>query len=58
MALFLQPNAISQHLFPLVFALIFGRDFVLMTGELKPSFSLFQHIPKTINGVKSGLVAN
>ena len=34
---------------------IFGRDFVLMTGESNDSFSLFQHIPMTFNGVKSGL---
>ena len=36
-------------------SLIFGRDFVLITEESNHSFSLFQHFPKTINGVKSGL---
>ena len=30
----------------------FGWDFVLMTGESNQSFSLFQHIPKTFNGIK------
>ena len=54
-ALFRQPYAMSQHLFPSRVALIFGRDFVLMTGESNHSFTLFQHIPKTFNGVKSGL---
>ena len=47
--------AMSQHLFPSRLAFIFGQDFVLMTGESNHSFSLFQHIPKTSNGVKSGL---
>ena len=49
------PYAMLQHLFPSRVAFIFGRDFVLMTGELNRSFSLFQHIPKAFNGVKSGL---
>ena len=44
-ALFQQPYAMSQHLFPSRVALIFGRDFVMMTGESNHSFSLFQHIP-------------
>ena len=51
-ALIRQPYAMSQHLFPSRVALIFGLDFVLMTGESNHSFSLFQHIPKTFNGVK------
>ena len=50
-ALIRQPYAMSQHLFPSRVALIFGLDFVLMTGE-NHSFSLFQHIPNTFNGVK------
>ena len=53
--LFPQPYATSQHLFPSRVALIFGQDFVLMTGESNHSFSLFQHILKTFNGLKSGL---
>ena len=36
-------------------AFIFGQYFVLMTGQSNHSFTLFQHIPKTFNGVKSGL---
>ena len=40
-ALFRQPYAISQHLFPSRVAFIFGQDFVLMKGELNLSFSLF-----------------
>ena len=37
----------------------FGRDFELMTGESNHSFSLFQHIPTSLNGVKSdSVVAN
>ena len=48
-----QLYAMSQHLFPSRVALIFGRDFALLTGESNHSFSLFQHIPKTFNGVKS-----
>ena len=51
-AFFWQPYAMSQRLFPSRVAFIFGRDFVLMTGESNHSFSLFQHIPKTFNGVK------
>ena len=51
----LQLYAMSQHLFPSRVALLFGRDFVLMTGESNHSFSLFQYIPNTFNGVKSGL---
>ena len=47
-----QPHAMSQHLFPSRVAFIFGRHFVLMTGESNHFFSLFQHIPKTFNGVK------
>ena len=35
-------------------ALLLGRDVALMTGESNHSFSLFQHTPKTFNGVKSG----
>ena len=50
-ALFPQPYAMSQHLFPSRVAFIFGRDFVL-TGESNHSFSHFQHIPKIFNGVK------
>ena len=50
-ALIRQPYAMSQHLFTSRVAFIFGLDFVLMTGE-NHSFSLFQHIPKTFNGVK------
>ena len=46
---------LCKHLFPSRVAFIFGRDFVLMTGELNHSFSLFLHTPKTFNGVKSGL---
>ena len=42
----------SQHLFPSRVAFIFGQNFVLMTGELNRSFSLFQHTPKSFNGVK------
>ena len=53
--LFRQPYAMSQHVFPSRVAFIFGRDFVLRRGESNYSFSLFQHIPKTFNGVKSGL---
>ena len=37
--LFRQPYAMSQHLFPLRVALIFGQDFALMTGEANHSFS-------------------
>ena len=44
----------SQDLFPSRVALIFGRDFILMTGESNHSFSVFQQIP-TFYGVKSGL---
>ena len=54
-ALFRQPYAMSQRLFPSRIAIIFGQDFVLMTGESNHSFSLLQHIPKTFNEVKSGL---
>ena len=45
-------HAASQHLFPSRVAVIFGRDFVLIIGESNHSFSLFQHIPITFNGVK------
>ena len=55
MALFQQTYAMSQHLFQSRVAFIFGRDFVFMTAESNHSFSLFQQIPKTFNGVKSGL---
>ena len=41
--------------FPSRVAYIFGRDFVVMTGELNHFFSLFQPTPKNCNGVKSGL---
>ena len=41
--------------FPPRVAFIFVPDFVLMTGETNHSFSLFQHIPKTLTGLKSGL---
>ena len=37
-------------LFPSRVALIFGQDFVLMTGELNHFLSLFQHIPKIFIG--------
>ena len=40
-ALFGQPYAMSQHLFPSRVAVIFGWDFVLMTADLNHSFSLF-----------------
>ena len=50
-----QPYTTSQHLYTSRVTFIFGRDFVLMTGESNRSFSLFQHILKTFNGVKSGL---
>ena len=33
--------AMSQHLFPSRVAYIFGQDFILVTGESNPSFSLF-----------------
>ena len=51
-ALFRQPHAMSQHLFPSRVAFIFGCYFVLMARKSNHSFNLFQHIPKTYNGVK------
>ena len=41
-----------MQFFPSRAALIFGRDFVLMTGQSNHSFSLFRHISKTFNGVE------
>ena len=40
------------HLIPSRVTLFFGRYLELMTGESNHSFSLFQHTPKTFNGVK------
>ena len=54
-ALFQQPYAMSQHLFPSRVAFIFGRHFLLMTGVSNHSFSIFHHIRNTFNGIKSGL---
>ena len=51
-ALFRQPYAMSQHLFPSELHYIFGRDFVLMTEESSSFLQSFPLTPNTFNGVK------
>ena len=54
-ALFRQPYAMSQIIIIHPVAFIFGRDFVLMTGESNHSFSLFLYTQRLLMGLKSGL---